>query len=137
MTLNSPPNLHTFWLPQTGPRQVLELKQNLEIEPLPGTTEETGGPPVLDERPLCPAVLREMLELNDYQVVLVSRNDIDYPRRPEVDPPTAASPAFLLPFSWKELVARVCEVVRDSNSLAKRRVAQFADVCVDFARMEV
>ena len=58
-------------------------------------------------------------------------------RNDSAEPFSTAAPAVLLPFSWKELIARVSEFARDSTALAESRVARFDDVCVDFTKMEV
>jgi DNA-binding response OmpR family regulator len=75
-----------------------------------------------------------MLESDNYRVALVSWGEWDHIRESQVGPFSTAAPTVLLPFSWKELVARV---VRNSNTLAECGVARFADVCVDFTKMEV
>jgi Transcriptional regulatory protein, C terminal len=137
---NLPNLLHLhrkFRLPQQRQRPVIELNQNLEIEPFPRTTKETGGRPVLDDHHPYPPALLEMLESDNYQVVLVPQGEWDHIRGSLAEPFSTAAPVVLLPFSWKELVARVCEFVRDSNILAECRVTQFEDVCVDFTKMEV
>jgi DNA-binding response OmpR family regulator len=77
-----------------------------------------------------------MSEFNDYRVALVSQNGWSQ-RRELLEPFLPAAPAVLLPISWRELLAKVCEFVRDSNAFAEYRVAQFADVCVDFIKMQV
>jgi DNA-binding winged helix-turn-helix (wHTH) protein len=87
--------------------------------------------------PYTPPALRQMLELNDYRVVLVSRNNRDGFRGSEVESISTAAPTALLGFSLMELVAQVCEFVRGSKSVAERRVAQFSGVCVDFTAMTV
>ena len=141
MAYKSPPNLRhphrKCWLPQQGQRPVIEVNQNVEMGPLPRTTKETGGLPILDDHRLYPPALREMLESDNYQVALVLRGEWDHIRGSQVEPSSTAAPAVLLPFSWNELVARVCEFVRDSNTLAECRVARFEDICVDFTKMEV
>jgi DNA-binding response OmpR family regulator len=78
-----------------------------------------------------------MLESDNYQVVLVPQGEWDHIRGSEGEPFFNAAPTVLLPFSWKELVARVCEFVRDSNTSSESRVTRFEDVCVDFTKMEV
>ncbi len=102
----------------------------------PRDTKETGGLPVRDDHGLYPPALREMLGSDNYQMVLVPRGEWNRIRGSQAEP---FSPALtvLLPFSWKEMVARVYEFVRDSNTLAECRVARFEDVCVDFTKMEV
>lgn len=137
MALKNSSNRSEFRPQQQVPKQAIKLNQNLGGEPFPATAEEGGGPPVLDDRRLYPPALREMLKLNHYRLALVSRSQWEYLRGSESEPPSPAAPAVLLPFSWKELVAGVYEFVRDSNGLAQRRVARFADVCIDFVKMEV
>ena len=137
MTFKIQTNLHTSSLSQQGPRQVIEIDQNPEIEPFPGISEETGGFPV-DDHPLYPPALRQMLEANDYQVALISRSEWNFRERPEMRVPMSApAPAILLAFSWKELVDQVREFVRDSHNSADGKIARFADFRVDFARMKV
>jgi DNA-binding winged helix-turn-helix (wHTH) protein len=141
MACKSPPNLrHLYrkcWLPQQRQRAVIELNQNVEIEPFPRITKETGGLPLLDDHRLSPPALREMLESDNYQVVLVPQGEWAHIRGSQGEPFSTAAPTVVLPFGWKELVARVCEFVRDSNTLAECRVTRFEDVCVDFTKMEV
>ena len=124
------------WLPEPSQRPLL-LDPNVEMGPFPRSTKETGGLPVLDDHLLYPPALREILESDNYQVALVPRGEWDHIRGSQVAPFSTSAPPVLLPFSWKELVARLCEFVRDSNTWADCRVAQFEDVCVDFATMEV
>lgn len=100
-----------------------------------GLRKETGGPPALDDERLYPPALREMLRSDAYHVALVPWSEWDRVRGSQ--PFSTAAPAVLLPFSLKELVARVCEFVRDSNTSVERGVARFGDVCVDFTKMEV
>lgn len=116
----------------------MSCKSPPTFRPLHGKArKEPGGPAVLDDNRLYTPALGEMLESNAYQVALVPRGEWDHIRGSQVEPFSPAAPAVLLPFSLKELVARVCEFVSDSNSLAERRVARFADICVDFTKMEV
>lgn len=130
-------DLRKSWLPQQEPGQVIEINQKPEIEPSPGTTVETRGFPV-DDHPLYPRALRQMLEANDYQVALVSRSEWDFLGRSEMpEPVSPPAPAILLAFSWKELVDQVCELVRDSSNSAECKIARFGDFRVDFARMKV
>jgi len=124
-------------LPQQHQTSVVELSQTVDVEPFPKSTMEIGGLPVLDDQPLHLQVLREALESDSYQVALVSRGERGHLRGSQMESFSAAAPAVLLPFSWKELVARVSEFTRDSNPLAECSVARFEDVCVDFTKMEV
>lgn len=135
MVLKSPLNQRKSRLSQEGPGTVIELNQNLTGELFPSTTEQSGGRTTLEDHVFLPA-LREMLELNDYRVVLVSRSESDDLQRSAVSSSHAA-PTVLLSFSWRELLDGVSEFVRHSTRLAERSVAQFADLCVDFIKMEV
>lgn len=125
------------WLPQQDQIPVIECNQNVEMGPSPRTTREKGSLPVLDDHRPHPQALREMFESDNYQVTLVPRSEWEHIRGSQAEPFSTAAPVLLLPFSWKELLARVCEFVRDSNTLAECRVARFEDVCVDFTKMEV
>lgn len=124
------------WLPQQDHIPVLECNQNVEMEAFPRTTREKGSLPVLDGHRPPPQALREIFESDNYQVALVPRGEWDHLRGSQAELFSNAAPVLLFPFSWKEL-ARVCEFVRDSNTLAECRVARFEDVCVDFIKMEV
>jgi DNA-binding winged helix-turn-helix (wHTH) protein len=121
-------NLHRkCWLPEQGQRPVIQGNQNVETGAFSRATREKAGLSVLGEHRLCPPALREMLASDNYEVALVPRGQ----------PFSNTVPKVLLPFSWKELVARVCESVRDCSPLAEYSVARFEDVCVDFTKMEV
>ncbi len=140
MACKSPPNFRDLHRkccqPQQRQRPVVELNQIVGMGPLPRDAKETGGLPVLDDHGLYPPALREMLESDNYQMVLVPRGERDRIRGSRAEPFSSAL-AVLLPFSWKEMVARVYEFVRDSIALAECRVARFEDVYVDFTKMEV
>ena len=140
MACKSPPNFRDLHRrccqPQQHQRPAVELNQIVGMGPLPRDTKETGGLPVRDDHGLYPPALREMLGSDNYQMVLVPRGEWDRIRGSQAEPFSPAL-AVLLPFSWKEMVARVYEFVRDSNTLAECRVARFDDVCVDFTKMEV
>jgi DNA-binding winged helix-turn-helix (wHTH) protein len=137
MAFKSPTNTRTSWPSEPDRRLDIQINRDLDIGAFPGTVVETGDLSVRDANPSCPPAPREMLELNDYRLALVPRNHWDYFRRSEVDTISTAAPTVLLAFSWKELVTQLYEFVRDSKSLAERKVAQFSDVCVDFATMTV
>ena len=122
--------------PQQDERPVIELNQKVEMG-LPKPTMEIGTLRVLDDQPLHLQVLREALESDSYQVALVSRGEWGHLRGSQTESFSAAAPAVLLPFSWKELVARVCEFARDATVLTESSVTRFEDVCVDFTKMEV
>ncbi|PYV58838.1 MAG: DNA-binding response regulator [Acidobacteria bacterium] len=100
-------------------------------------TKEIGTNSAPGDNPRHPLALPNMFESDNYQVALVRRREWETIRKSSAEPVFAAGPAVLLPFSWKELIARVLEFVRDSDSQARRNVARFADICIDFTRMKV
>lgn len=102
------------------------------------TTENEAGKRVaLDEDdPLDPVAFGEFLQSDNDQLVLVPRGEWSHMQASKAERPPAA-PAVLLPFSWKELVARFSQFVRDSNSSAASNVTRFGDICVDFFKMKV
>jgi hypothetical protein len=123
--------------PQQGQKPTIERYQSVEMGPFARVTKETGCRSALDDHRLYPQSLREMLESDDYEVALVPWRDWVHIPGSQVEPSSPPARAVLLPFSWKELVARICESVRDSNPSAECRAARFNDVCVDFTKMEV
>lgn len=141
MEYKSPPNIRHLRrkcrLPQPGQRPVIERNQNVEMGSFPRPTREIGSLAVLDDHYLQLQALREVLESDRYQVALVPREECGHIPGSQAEPFLTAAPAVLLPFSGKELLARVCELARDSNAGALCRVARFEDVCVDFTKMEV
>jgi hypothetical protein len=124
-------------LPQQDQRPPIERNQNLETELFPRTTREVGNCPVLGEHRLYFQALREMLESDDYQVALVSRERWGFVPESQVEQFSTAASAALIRFRWTELVALVHEFLRESNILPDCRIARFEDVCFDFSRMEV
>jgi DNA-binding winged helix-turn-helix (wHTH) protein len=134
--MKNSPNFHGARIPVQDPNLALNLNQHLEVESLPSILDGDQTLPAHKDHRLYFPALREMSEFNDYRVALVFRREWDDLRQSEEPIPPEAR-GVLLPFSWKELVAGVCEFVRESNSLAQHRVAQFADICVDFFKMEV
>lgn len=137
MAFKSPPNIPKSWPSGQALRQVIQINRTLSVEASLGAVVETGDLSVRDDNSLYPPALREMLELNDYRVALVSRDNGGCLRGSDVETISTAAPAVLLGFSLKELVNQVCEFVRDSKSPAELKVAQFSDVCVDFTAMTV
>jgi DNA-binding winged helix-turn-helix (wHTH) protein len=130
----SPPHVHHLHrLSRQGQIPVIELDQNLGIEPPAATTKEQAFPAGRDLYLRLP-VLREMLESDSYQVALVPRGERDHTRGSWGRTFSATRPTLLLPFSWKELVA---QVVPNSNFLAEFEVVRFEDICVDFTKMKV
>jgi len=99
----------------------------------PGATKLTNDGARPGDRRLSPLDLSEILASDNYELALVPRAHIT---REGTRHPTVIS-AFLLHLSWKELVARVGEFFRHSDSSPEYRIARFEDVCVDLATMEV
>lgn len=136
MEFKNPLSQRNSRLPQEGPTKVIELNQNLEGEPFSRTAREEGSHAAVDDRRRFLPALEELLERNDYRVVFVPGSDSDVDRG-SVGPSAPAARAVLLPSSWREMFAEFSEFFRDSTRLAERRVARFADVCVDFIKVEV
>jgi hypothetical protein len=136
MALKSQANYLGSRFSRQGPGNLIDLSLKREVEPIAANTDASNGLSALDHAPLSLPPLTEMSEFNDYRVALVSQNGWSH-RRGSAEPLLPAAPAVLLPISWRELLTKVCEFVRDSNVLAEYRVAQFADVCVDFIKMQV
>jgi hypothetical protein len=86
---------------------------------------------------LWPPALRHLLESDNYQVAFLPRREPNHGHPSKVEPHSTEAPAALLPFSWKELIAKVCESVRNFYSVSGEAVTGFADVCVNFGKMEV
>jgi hypothetical protein len=141
MASKSLPNLGHLhrkgWPPQPGERPVIEPHRHTETGPCSRTPKENGCLPVLGDNRLYFRALWEILESDNYHVALVPRGEWDFISGSRKEPPSTEEPTVLLPFRWKDLVAQVCDLVRDSNGLADRRVAQFAGVGVDFMKMQV
>lgn len=136
MEFKNPLSQRISRLPQEGPTKVIELNQNLEGEPFSRTAREKGGHATVDDRRRFLPALQELLERNDYRVVFVPGSDSDVDQG-SVGPSVPAGRAVLLPSSWREMFAEFSEFIRDSTRSAERRVAKFADVCVDFIKVEV
>jgi len=131
------PNLGKSWLSrpiQLSPSRVPESRHETEGGPPLRTTTGAAALAVLEEdRP----PLRELLQSNKYHLALVSRDEADEIGPFEAEPPAAPASPVLLPFKWKELVARVCEFVRDANFFGESQVAWLEDACIDFTNREV
>jgi DNA-binding response OmpR family regulator len=100
------------------------------------TKHATGGLLTLDDS-LDAAALQEMLRLVGDQMVLVPRGEWDHIRGSQLEHFSTQAPAVLLPFSWKELMTRLCDFVRDANTSAESQVVRFGDVCIDFTKRKV
>lgn len=106
-----------------------------QIDPSLRSTQGIERHPALDV--LYSPSLRAMLESDNYHMALLPRADGQGARGSPAGSLSASGRSVILPFSWKELVRRVFESLRDSYALTGHRVARFGDVCVDFARREV
>ncbi len=135
MTLKNLPDHFTSRTSAPAPGELSNINHNRKIDRSPGTREESEGLAVLNVNRLYPA-LRELMGLDNYRLALVSGSE--WARlEGAAESPSAAAPSVVMHFNWKELVTRAYEFGRDSSSEAERRVAQFADVCVDFIKMKV
>jgi DNA-binding winged helix-turn-helix (wHTH) protein len=96
---------------------------------------ETDGMPAADRDLSVPGALRHVFESDGMQVVITfaEQTNLNSGFRPK--PVSTGVPAWVLPFSWEELVARVGAVLDYSRT--NSRVTRFGDVCIDFASMEV
>ena len=125
MACKNPVRAGRVWLPSpdaSSRRAAPELSRSGQ------SLDETSGCEtglIEDDRP----ALRDMLRSSNYQLALVSRED---------DPSTRTAkrfsgslPAVFLPLKWKELVARVCEFVRDTRLPAETKLLWLGDACVD------
>jgi len=135
MAPKDPQDLTKAWPQQPGTTEAIEGNAEVEVARLPGAVRQTGEV-VFVEHPFNPSAVREMLKLNEYQVVLVSPNGQDS-RGSGLELFSKTLATALLPFSWSDLVAGVSELVRESNRPADDSVCQFGDFCVDFIKMEV
>jgi DNA-binding winged helix-turn-helix (wHTH) protein len=136
MALKSRTNLRESWISGQTSKRVIEINRNLEIESSPGAMgREQISAPGKDLLPT-PA-WQEMLEANDYRVALISRSRWEGLEKSGVDRIPPAPPTVLLALSWKELVTRISEFVRESKQTAASKVARFSDFFVDFTRWEV
>ena len=99
--------------------------------------KQPGAPPQRADSRLYIPALPEMVESDAYQVALVPRGEWDHLRESPAEPVLLAASPVLLPFSLKELVVSVSELAKDPGSLPEHTLARFADICVDFTRMEV
>ena len=111
------------------------LNERVQMDPSVRSTEGSGHLPALDL--LYSPSLRAMLESDKYQMALLPRADRQRARGSPAGSVSGADRSVILPFSWKQLVRRVFESIRDSYALTEHSVARFGDVCVDFARREV
>jgi hypothetical protein len=126
------------WLqPQQHESGGIALKPNGDLD----SQRRDGHPwteiPMTYDTLLWPPALRQLLESDDYQVAFLPRREQNQAQTLEAEQYPTEAPAALLPFSWKELIAKVYESVRSCYSRSGEAVMGFADVCVDFRKMEV
>ena len=76
MARKDPEDLTKAWPQQPGTREAIEGNADVEFAIVPGAVQQSGEV-VFVEHPFNPSAVREMLKLNEYQVVLVSPNGQD------------------------------------------------------------
>jgi Transcriptional regulatory protein, C terminal len=135
MASNSPTTLRSSRPPEQSPSGIIEINRNLQIGPFAGAMER-GQFPGLGDDSVCSPALREMPERSDCRLAR-SRSTWHSLRGSGVEKISPAPTTVLLACSWEELVTRVSEFVRDSEQEPRGRVARFADLIVDFTRLEV
>jgi DNA-binding winged helix-turn-helix (wHTH) protein len=123
------------WLSEQSQQAGVAPNQRVEMDPSLGSIQGSEHLPALEV--LYSPSLRAMLESDNYQMALLPWVDGQRARGSPAESISAAARSVILPFSWKELVRRVFESLRDSYTLTEHSVARFGDVCVDFARREV
>lgn len=141
MALKSSASIRKYRLTRQSSTPLMELTSSVATKPSPEIAARPGDIPLLESLPLYPAALQQVLESNDYHVALVPRRGWDCIQKSEYRQPEMGDsrmpPTVLLAFSWKELVARICEFAGDTMTSAHSSIAQFSDVSVDFSKMEV
>lgn len=110
-----------------------EYVQTFEMESLRESGREAGGLAVAEDHH---AALQEMLQSSHYQLALVSSPESEDVGPVEAEDFSAPAPPVLLPFKWKELVARLCEFVRNAKLSVESRFTWLEDVCVDMTNRE-
>ena len=124
-----------LWLSEQSRQPGVALDRRVEVDPSLRRTEDSEPLPALDD--LYSPSLRAMLESDNYHLALLPRVDVQRARGSPAQSVSASDRSVILPFSWKKLVRRGFESLRDSYTVAEHRVARFGDVCVDFAGREV
>jgi DNA-binding winged helix-turn-helix (wHTH) protein len=81
--------------------------------------------------------VRERLEDDEYQLAFLLPQQGNVVQGLEMRPAFESQPENLRPFSWKELIAKVSESLRDFSASSELAVERFADVRVQFSKMEV
>jgi hypothetical protein len=122
--------------PQGEGRHV-SFKSNAEVGPQKRTTEAGESLPVLHDERKWPPAIWEMLESDSYRVAFVRIGERERLAMPHDSTFLKEVSAALLPFSWRELIDQVHERICDLYVSAEHKIARFADICVDIAKMEV
>ena len=113
------------------------LDQNVKVGPQERTQEIGERLPVLVDQRKWPPAVWEMLESDSYHVAFVRLSEPDRLATPQNARFLNEISAALLPFSWRELIAQVHETIRDFYVSAENKIARFADIGVDLAKIEV
>lgn len=137
MTFKRPSNLRSFRLASRDRTEQDEINQSFNETGTLQSRVRTASHSGLDNHSVSPAAAREMLEMGNYGVALISRSATRSGDGLDLEQLSVTLEAVLLPFSWKELVLGVRESVRDSNTLGESKVASFGDVHINFTKMEV
>lgn len=96
---------------------------------------QTDGIPAAYRDLSVPRALRHVFESDGMQVVITFRERTNLTSGFRPEPVSTRVQAWVLPFSWEELVTRVGAAL--DNSRTNSGVTRFGNVCVDFASMEV
>lgn len=137
MTFKYPSNCDDYTLPSQGKTEQEHDVQRLnQIGPLQKIVRITSHSD-RDSHSVSSQVARELLELGDYRVALISRSETRQGDGSDLKRLSVSTGTVLLPFSWKELVLGVRDTVRDVNTLGEPKVFSFGDVNINFQKMEV
>jgi hypothetical protein len=142
MTSKNAANLHDErcedWAPPQNPENegtALKTKENHNPRSRAGQLWKEV--PMTYDTLLWPPALRRLLDSDGYQIAFLPATAHNHSQTSEEEPYPTEAPAALLPLTCKELIAKVCESVRNFYSVSGEAVTGFADVCVNFAKMEV
>lgn len=96
---------------------------------------DADGMPAANRDLSVPGAVGHVFQSNGMQAVITfaERPNLNSRFRPK--PVSTEVQAWVLPFRWEDLVARVGSIL--DHSRANSAVTRFGDVCIDFARMEV
>jgi hypothetical protein len=77
------------------------------------------------------------IQNDDYEIALVPRNDHTRRTGSNFHPVPAVDRILLLRLTWRELVDRVRSELNHLNSVERRMITRFGEVCVNFLTMEI